>query len=37
MCHVNLDMKQAAIEKRFGVHYNLPIYYRRPGRPWRWA
>ena len=27
MCHVNLDMKQAAIEERYGVHYNLPIYY----------
>ncbi len=27
MCHVNLDMKQTAIEKRFGVHYHLPIYY----------
>ncbi len=27
MCHVNLDMKQTAIEKRFGVHYHLPICY----------
>jgi len=27
MCHVNLDMKQAAIEKRYGSHYGLPVYY----------
>jgi heterodisulfide reductase subunit B len=27
MCHVNLDMKQAAIEERFGTRFNLPIYY----------
>ena len=27
MCHVNLDMKQAAIEKRHDAHYGLPIYY----------
>ena len=27
MCHVNLDMQQAAIENRYDVHYNLPIYY----------
>jgi heterodisulfide reductase subunit B len=27
MCHVNLDMKQADVERRFGVRYGLPIYY----------
>jgi heterodisulfide reductase subunit B len=27
MCHVNLDMKQAAIEKRYGARYGLPVYY----------
>jgi heterodisulfide reductase subunit B len=27
MCHVNLDMKQAAIEKHYGVRYGLPVYY----------
>ncbi len=27
MCHVNLDMKQRAIEKRYGATHNLPIYY----------
>lgn len=27
MCHVNLDMKQAAIEKKDKVHYGLPVYY----------
>ncbi len=27
MCHVNLDMKQAAAGKRFGVEHNLPVYY----------
>lgn len=27
MCHMNLDMKQPAIEKRYGVKYGLPVYY----------
>ncbi|MDR3183683.1 MAG: hypothetical protein LBT89_12340, partial [Planctomycetaceae bacterium] len=27
MCHVNLDMKQSAIEKRLGVEIGLPVYY----------
>ena len=27
MCHVNLDMKQADIERRFGVQHELVIYY----------
>jgi heterodisulfide reductase subunit B len=27
MCHVNLDMKQAAIESRVQARFNLPIYY----------
>jgi heterodisulfide reductase subunit B2 len=27
MCHVNLDMKQGDIEKRYGVRLGLPIYY----------
>ncbi|MDR0335505.1 MAG: CoB--CoM heterodisulfide reductase iron-sulfur subunit B family protein [Planctomycetaceae bacterium] len=27
MCHVNLDMKQAAIEKQFKEQLNLPVYY----------
>ena len=27
MCHVNLDMKQAAIEKRFSEKYGLVVYY----------
>lgn len=27
MCHVNLDMKQADIECRFGVKHNMVIYY----------
>ncbi len=27
MCHVNLDMKQADIQARYGVTYNLPVYY----------
>jgi heterodisulfide reductase subunit B len=27
MCHVNLDMKQADIERRFGVRHSLPVYY----------
>jgi len=27
MCHVNLDMKQAAIEEKYGVKHNLVIYY----------
>jgi heterodisulfide reductase subunit B len=27
MCHVNLDMKQADIERRFGVRHNLVVYY----------
>lgn len=27
MCHVNLDMKQADVEKRFGVKHDMVIYY----------
>ncbi len=27
MCHVNLDMKQSAIEARYGTMYNMTIYY----------
>lgn len=27
MCHVNLDMKQADIERRYGVRHNMMIYY----------
>ena len=27
MCHVNLDMKQADVERRFGVRHGLPVYY----------
>ncbi|MGL4595711.1 MAG: CoB--CoM heterodisulfide reductase iron-sulfur subunit B family protein [Thermoguttaceae bacterium] len=27
MCHVNLDMKQKDIEKKYNVNYNLPVYY----------
>jgi len=27
MCHVNLDMKQADIQRRYGVGHNLPVYY----------
>jgi heterodisulfide reductase subunit B2 len=27
MCHVNLDMKQHDIERRFGIRYAMPVYY----------
>ena len=27
MCHVNLDMKQAAVERRFGKKLGLVVYY----------
>jgi heterodisulfide reductase subunit B len=27
MCHVNLDMKQADIERRYGVRHAMPVYY----------
>jgi heterodisulfide reductase subunit B2 len=27
MCHVNLDMKQADIERTHGVKHDLPVYY----------
>jgi len=27
LCMLNLDMRQAAIEKQFGEKFNLPIYY----------
>jgi heterodisulfide reductase subunit B len=27
MCHVNLDMKQQDIERRYAVRHNLPVYY----------
>ena len=27
MCHVNLDMKQGDIERRYGTRFGLPVYY----------
>jgi heterodisulfide reductase subunit B len=27
MCHVNLDMKQSAVEKKLGQRIGLPVYY----------
>ena len=27
MCHVNLDMKQSAVERHYDTEHNLPIYY----------
>jgi hypothetical protein len=27
MCHVNLDMKQPDIERRYGVRHVMPVYY----------
>jgi heterodisulfide reductase subunit B len=27
MCHVNLDMKQAAVERRYGKKLDMVIYY----------
>jgi heterodisulfide reductase subunit B len=27
MCHVNLDLKQADVERKFGVELGLPVYY----------
>ena len=27
MCHVNLDMKQADIERRYGVPHDMLVYY----------
>jgi len=27
MCHVNLDMKQAAVERKYGKKLNLAVYY----------
>ena len=27
MCHVNLDMKQADIEQRYGASHAMPVYY----------
>ncbi|MCX5769196.1 MAG: CoB--CoM heterodisulfide reductase iron-sulfur subunit B family protein [Candidatus Hydrogenedentes bacterium] len=27
MCHVNLDMKQSAVERRYDTAHGLPIYY----------
>jgi len=27
MCQINLDMRQKAIEKKYGVSYNMPIIY----------
>jgi heterodisulfide reductase subunit B2 len=27
MCHVNLDMKQAAVERRFGKKLGMVVYY----------
>jgi len=27
MCHVNLDMKQADVDRRYGVQHGMMIYY----------
>ncbi len=27
MCHVNLDMKQADVERRYGCRHDMPVYY----------
>ena len=27
MCQVNLDMKQSAVNRRYGVRHEMPIYY----------
>jgi heterodisulfide reductase subunit B len=27
LCHVNLDTRQAEVEKEYGVQYNMPIFY----------
>lgn len=27
MCHVNLDMKQSAVERRYDARHGLPVYY----------
>ena len=27
MCHTNLDMKQADIDRRYGVHHDMMVYY----------
>ncbi len=27
LCHVNLDTRQVEVEKEYGVHYGLPIFY----------
>jgi heterodisulfide reductase subunit B len=27
MCHVNLDMKQAAVERKYGKRISMPVYY----------
>jgi heterodisulfide reductase subunit B len=27
VCHLNLDMRQKAIEKKYGIKFNLPVYY----------
>jgi len=27
MCHVNLDMKQAAVERRYGKKLGMVVYY----------
>jgi heterodisulfide reductase subunit B2 len=27
MCHVNLDMKQPDVERRYGCRHDLPVYY----------
>lgn len=27
MCHVNLDLKQAEVERRLGVTHRMPVYY----------
>lgn len=27
MCHVNLDMKQEAVNRRYGASHHMPVYY----------
>ena len=27
MCHVNLDMKQPDVERRYGCRHDMPVYY----------
>ena len=37
MCHVNLDMKQADIERHYGVKHGMPVYYLSDLVGWRWV